>query len=171
MNFYMADGDTRRGPFPMDQLVAQGLRPDMLVWCEGMAEWQPAHSVPELRMLLASPAVPPSIQAHAVHPDLPGYAGVRPYDRNEVNSKRITAGVLGILLGGLGIHKFVLGMTGAGLIMLLVTLLSIPISFCICIPVPGIVMHVIGLIEGIIYLTKTDEEFYRLYMVEKKTWF
>jgi TM2 domain-containing membrane protein YozV len=163
VNFYMADGDTRRGPFPMDQLIAQGLRPDMLVWCEGMAEWLPAHSVPELRMLMASPAVPPPMQAYAVHPDLPGYAGVRPYDRNEVNSKRITAGVLGILLGGLGIHKFVLGMTGAGLIMLLVTVCSCGFGW--------IVMHVIGLVEGIIYLTKTDEEFYRLYMVEKKAWF
>jgi TM2 domain-containing membrane protein YozV len=163
VNFYMADGDTRRGPFPMDQLIAQGLRPDMLVWCEGMAEWQPAHSVPELRMLLGSPAVPPPIQTHAVHPDIPGYAGVRPYDRNEVNSKRITAGVLGILLGGLGIHKFVLGMTSAGLIMLLVTVCSCGIGWT--------VMHPIGLIEGIIYLTKTDEEFYRLYMVEKKAWF
>jgi len=29
----------------------------------------------------------------------------------------------------------------------------------------------IGLIEGIIYLTKTDEEFYQTYQAGKKTWF
>jgi hypothetical protein len=33
------------------------------------------------------------------------------------------------------------------------------------------VMHIIGIIEGIIYLTKTDEQFYQTYMVEKKGWF
>jgi len=30
---------------------------------------------------------------------------------------------------------------------------------------------IIGLIEGIMYLTKTDEEFYQTYVVEKKAWF
>ena len=31
--------------------------------------------------------------------------------------------------------------------------------------------NVIGVVEGIIYLTKTDEEFYQTYVVEKKAWF
>jgi len=30
---------------------------------------------------------------------------------------------------------------------------------------------IIGLIEGIIYLTKSDEDFYKTYQVEKKSWF
>ena len=67
------------------------------------------------------------------------------------------------LIGSLGVHKFVLGMTGPGLIMLLVSILSCGIAWP--------VMHVIGIIEGIIYLTKTDEQFYQTYMVEKKGWF
>ena len=29
----------------------------------------------------------------------------------------------------------------------------------------------VGLIEGIIYLTKSDEEFYNTYQVGKKPWF
>lgn len=76
---------------------------------------------------------------------------------------KIAAGICGILLESLGIHKFILGMTTPGLIMLLVTILTCGVG--------GAVMGIIGLIEGIIYLTKSDEEFYRIYVVEKKPWF
>jgi len=81
----------------------------------------------------------------------------------EAGSKKILAGILGILLGSLGIHKFVLGYTGAGVIMLLVTVLTLGLG--------GAVTGLIGLIEGIIYLTKPDEQFYQTYIVNKKTWF
>ena len=77
--------------------------------------------------------------------------------------KKVVAGVLGILLGGLGIHKFYLGYTTAGLIMLLVTVITCGFG--------GTVMAVIGIIEGIIYLTKTDAEFVATYVTSKKEWF
>lgn len=77
--------------------------------------------------------------------------------------KKIAAGICGILIGSLGIHKFILGLTGPGIIMLLVSILTCGIG--------SIPMSIIGLIEGILYLTKSDEEFYRLYAVEKKGWF
>ena len=75
---------------------------------------------------------------------------IHQHDYNQ-ESKRVIAGVLGILLSPLGIHKFVLGYTKEGLIMLLVSVLTCGIG-------AGI-MGIIGLIEGIIYLTKSDEEF------------
>jgi len=78
-------------------------------------------------------------------------------------NKKVLAGVLAIVLGALGIHKFVLGYTKEGIIMLLVSVLS----FGILAGISGI----IGLIEGIIYLTKSDEEFVQMYQVEKKGWF
>lgn len=78
-------------------------------------------------------------------------------------SKKIPAGVCGILLGAFGIHKFVLGYTGPGLIMLLVTILTAGFG--------GFIMGIIGLIEGIIYLTKTDEEFVATYVSGRKNWF
>ena len=77
--------------------------------------------------------------------------------------KKILAGVLGILLGAFGIHKFVLGYNTAGIIMLLVTVLTLGIA--------GFIMGIIGLIEGIIYLTKTDDEFVATYITGKKPWF
>jgi TM2 domain-containing membrane protein YozV len=83
------------------------------------------------------------------------------------DSNRVACGVVAILLGWLGVHKFMLGMNNAGLIMLLVSLLG-GIATC---GVAAFVMSVIGIVEGVIYLTKTDEEFYDLYVVEKKEWF
>ncbi|HEY7326807.1 MAG TPA: TM2 domain-containing protein [Gemmataceae bacterium] len=81
--------------------------------------------------------------------------------------KKIAAGICGILLGSLGIHKFILGLTTPAVIMLVVTLVG---GIVTCGTASG-VMHIIGIIEGILYLTKSDEEFYRLYAVEKKGWF
>lgn len=73
--------------------------------------------------------------------------------------KKVVAGILGILLGGLAIHKFYLGYTKEGIIQLI-------ISVCTC-GLGGI----IGLIEGIIYLTKSDEDFVATYITGKKGWF
>jgi len=78
-------------------------------------------------------------------------------------SKKISAGICGILLGALGVHKFILGYKTEGLIMLLVTLLTCGFA--------GIIFGVIGLIEGIIYLTKSDDEFVQTYVVNKRGWF
>ncbi len=78
-------------------------------------------------------------------------------------SKKVAAGICGILLGALGIHKFILGYTTEGVIMLLVSILSCGIL--------SPVMGIIGLIEGIIYLAKTDELFVNTYVLNKKGWF
>jgi len=76
--------------------------------------------------------------------------------------KKMVAGILGILLGSLGVHKFYLGMNKEGLIMLLVSILSCGFV--------APIMGIIGLIEGIMYLTKTDEDFVNTYIIGKKGW-
>jgi TM2 domain-containing membrane protein YozV/DNA-directed RNA polymerase subunit M/transcription elongation factor TFIIS len=80
---------------------------------------------------------------------------------------KVAAGICGILIGALGIHKFILGYHTAGVIMLLVSVIggacTLLVSTC--------VMGIIGFIEGIIYLSKSDEEFYRTYVVGRKEWF
>jgi TM2 domain-containing membrane protein YozV/RNA polymerase subunit RPABC4/transcription elongation factor Spt4 len=78
---------------------------------------------------------------------------------------KIVAGVLGVLLGCLGIHKFYLGYTKQGLIMLLVSILTSWTWIG-----PGLI-GTIGLIEGIMYLVKSDEDFYATYVQSKKKWF
>ena len=118
------------------------------VQIEGSQEWKPLGSFSEFASGLN--AVPPSIAP-------PPSAGA------SRASNKIPAGICGILLGWLGIHKFILGYTGAGLIMLLVSVLSCFFFWPI--------MHIIGLIEGIIYLCKSDEEFVRTYVDGRKEWF
>jgi len=71
--------------------------------------------------------------------------------------KKIVAGILAILLGGFGIHKFYLGYTKEGIIQLILSLVCIG--------------GIIGLIEGILYLTKSDEEFVATYITGRKGWF
>lgn len=101
------------------------------------------------------------------------------YDKNmqsdvvrDFAGKKIAAGICGILLGGFGVHKFILGFNSAGAIMVSVYLLGIVFGACLVIPIAGaIAMQVIGLVEGIIYLTKTDEEFYQIYAIERRQWF
>ncbi len=73
--------------------------------------------------------------------------------------KKMTAGICGILLGGFGVHKFILGYSTEGIIQIVITIVTCGIG------------SIIGLIEGIIYLTKSDEEFVRTYIQNKKGWF
>jgi TM2 domain-containing membrane protein YozV len=77
-------------------------------------------------------------------------------------SKKVAAGICGILLGALGVHKFILGYTQEGVIMLLVSVLTCGIL--------SPIMGIIGLIEGIMYLTKSDEEFVNTYVLNKRGW-
>lgn len=85
--------------------------------------------------------------------------------------KKIAAGICGILIGAFGIHKFILGYTQEGVIMLVVSLVGIVFS-CFVIPIVlSFAMGIIGLIEGILYLTKTDEEFVEAYINNRKPWF
>ena len=73
--------------------------------------------------------------------------------------KKIVAGIFGLLLGGLAIHKFYLGYTKEGIIQIIVTVFTCGLG------------GIIGFIEGIIYLTKSDEDFVNTYITNKKGWF
>lgn len=173
--YYMADGMVQRGPFEMVDLPGQGLRPDTLVWKEGMDQWRRADEVEEL---IFAGVLSPSVSAatpQASPPPLQGaplpYANPVPvgmaYNPASASTERIVAGICGIALGTFGVHKFVLGMVGPGIIMLLVSLVG---GLLTC-GITAIVVQVIGIIEGIIYLTRTDEQFFAEYVVRKKGWF
>ncbi|AWX44895.1 hypothetical protein HME9304_01900 [Flagellimonas maritima] len=88
-------------------------------------------------------------------------------DTLNAENKKMLAGILAIILGSLGVHKFILGYQKEGLIMIAVTLV-LGIFTC---GIGASAMGLVGLIEGIIYLTKSDEEFYNTYQVGKKPWF
>lgn len=87
------------------------------------------------------------------------------------DNKKILAGILAIVLGWAGIHKFILGYQKEGIILLVVSIIGFALS---CIGIGVFLVWgtgVIGLVEGIIYLTKSDEDFYNTYQVGRKPWF
>lgn len=63
-------------------------------------------------------------------------------------NKKVLAGVIALIFGYLGVHKFILGYTKEGIIQLILSLISCGFA------------GIIPFIEGIIYLTKSDEDFY-----------
>ena len=87
--------------------------------------------------------------------------------------KKSVAAILAILLGSFGAHKFYLGYTNEAIIMLIVSLLGwilagAGLGFAIIFP---FIMGIVAFIEFVIYLTKSDTDFEKTYIVGKKSWF
>lgn len=89
------------------------------------------------------------------------------YAQPVVTKDHVAAGLLAIFLGVFGVHKFYLGYNTSGFIMLAVTILGSIFT----IGLAAGVMWVIALIEGIIYLAKSQSEFDAIYVANKKEWF
>ena len=85
----------------------------------------------------------------------------------EISNKKLAAGLTGVFLGAFGVHKFILGYTKPAIVMLVVSLVGGVVTCGLA----SFVMGVIGLIEGIIYLTKTTAEFQAEYIDAEKDWF
>ena len=77
------------------------------------------------------------------------------------SKSRVTAGLLAFFLGGLGGHKFYLGHTGLGILYIVLTFTIIGAFFT----------APVSLIESLIYLTKSDEDFDRIYVEQRRAWF
>ena len=145
----------------------------------------------------SAPPPPPQTDAWG-DPVAPGSATGRPLSRplspapssvpflsGDTAQKKLIAGLLGILLGSLGVHKFYLGMNTAGLIMLglnlgvwavawILTLLTLGVGGLVLLPLAALIsgaVGLVGLVEGILYLTKSDADFQRDYVTGKKPWF
>lgn len=80
------------------------------------------------------------------------------------DKNRIVAALLALFLGHLGIHKFYLGKTNAGIIMLACGTIGWLLIL------PGVINALIAFIEFIIYLVKSDQDFYRDYVVGDRSW-
>lgn len=88
-----------------------------------------------------------------------------------MDNKRIMVGILAIFLGQFGVHKFMLRYNKEGKIILITWIIGAILS---CLGVGVFILFIlvlVGIIEGIIYLIKSDEEFYNIYQKNKKNWF
>lgn len=87
--------------------------------------------------------------------------------RHSYTTKQLLAGYAGIIFGGLGIHKFILGYPTEGFIMLTIAVVGGSLSYGLFF----IVIQLVGLIEGMIYLNKSQEEFITTYFINRQGWF
>jgi len=81
------------------------------------------------------------------------------FEAPQQENKKMIAGILALIVGGFGVHKFYLGYQKEGIIQLIATIVTCGAA------------TIIPFIEGIIYLTKSDQDFYNTYQVGKKPWF
>lgn len=87
-------------------------------------------------------------------------------DTGDTSTLKKKAGWSAILLGGLGVHKFILGYRRAGTIMLIASLVG-----WVLFALPSIIVMIIGIIEGVIYLSKSDADFAATYVRGRREWF
>jgi len=142
-NWYLIQNNMQVGPVDETQLASIGLTPETLVWREGMNEWLPASQVPDLRHFFNGATPPPNPQ---------GTSYYQPQTYNQTSKDKIAAGVLAIILGALGIHYFYLGKIGAGIVTIILSMVTCGI------------WPIVMLAQGIIMLTMTDQQFRSKYV-------
>ncbi len=139
------------GDDSVDPTPAPGPGPDPV----GSPAGSPISSTPPSPSSPQSPPPPPGAGspppapgyapgAPGYPPPAPGYVGTPPYPGYDPYAKsRLVAGLLGIFLGGLGVHRFYLGYTGIGVTQIIVTIVTCGIG------------SIWGLIEGIMILANS----------------
>jgi len=85
---------------------------------------------------------------------------------NSFEKSKIAAALLAFFLGVFGIHKFYLGCTTAGLIMLIIFILGF-----VLLGIPSFIIGLIAFIEAILYIVKSDDDFQEKYVDNQKCWF
>lgn len=78
----------------------------------------------------------------------------------------VVAGLLAIFLGALGIYKFYLGYFNAGFLMLAVSVCLAPFTFGIS----AIAMAILGIVEGVMYLSTDQARFEFVYVQHVREW-
>lgn len=138
MHYYININGSNIGPMTKEQLMAYNVNENTQISKDG-APWAPLYTYPELMAELR--------HSHNTTPSA----------HSEISSKRVTCGVLAILLGTLGIQYFVIGKTAGGLITILLSIVTCG------------AWGIVTLIQGILILCMTDSEFQRKYLESTNT--
>lgn len=139
--WYIVFNGQQVGPMSKEQLTGYGLNPQSKVWKEGMPDWVDAYTQPELMELM--PTNNPVETPQYVH---------QPAPQSQSGKSNMVGGILAILLGAFGAQYFYVGKIGAGFIAILV-------YWCTC----GLA-QVLFLIQGVMMLTMSQEDFDRKYV-------
>lgn len=146
MRYYIIYNGQQVGPMSREQLLSYGLNPNSSVWTDGMPQWVPAYTIPDLMEIM-----PQERPANGGTPPPPPYCGT-PAAGTQGSGKRVAAGILAILLGSIGVQYFYVNKIGGGFLTILLSLVTCGI------------WSVVTLVQGILMLTMTDEEFDRKYV-------
>ncbi len=76
VQFYIYQDEEKKGPYTVEELKDRGITSEILVWTKGMAQWQPAWQVGDLKPVIkkdATPNTPPPLppKETAVPPEEP----------------------------------------------------------------------------------------------------
>ena len=126
-------------------------------------EWRGDHLLPETGMYVDfdvridhETGARRAIEVFWVDPDLSSR-----FLRQSRPKNKTKAGLFALFLGLIGVHKFYLGHNVVGIIYIILTL-SI---YGVLLTFPA------SIIDGIIYITKSDDEFDRIYVQGRRPWF
>lgn len=155
--WYIIYNGQQVGPLEKDQLVNYNLNPDSMVWCEGMADWVPASQVPALAEYF-QPIYGRRDYYRRDYYRRESYGGRRDkYVPRGSEKSKIAAGLLAIFFGPLGVQYFYLGKVGGGFLTILLSIVTCG------------AWEIITLIQGILMICMSDEEFDRKYVYNDKT--
>lgn len=148
--WYLLYEGNKVGPMSADNLMAYHPTPDMMVWTEGMANWQPIYSIPELMAKInGASGIKNPTYAPGGYPPAPAVPASSGKDK-------MACGILAILLGGLGVQYFYLGRIGAGFVTILLDIVTCGL------------WSILTIVQGVLMLTMTQQEFDRKYVYSDK---
>lgn len=147
--WYIIYNGEKVGPMSKENILAYSPTRDTRVWTEGMEDWQPLYKVPELMELLSGH---PNFQPMTPDGNLPPTTPAGTYTTKD----KTVCGILALILGGLGVQYFYLGKIGAGLVTILLTIVTCGI------------WEILTFVQGILMLTMTQEEFNRKFVFTNK---
>ncbi|MBD5201253.1 MAG: DUF4339 domain-containing protein [Bacteroidales bacterium] len=150
--WYIMNNGQQVGPMPAAGLVSYGLNPSSMVWRQGMAQWMPAGSCPELAPYMQGGYS----YAHPGNPGAQSYNQPGGYQAQPYKDKT-TAGILAILFGSLGVQYFYIGKVGGGFLTILLELVTCGL------------WSIVVLIQGIMMLTMSQQEFDAKFVYTDKT--
>lgn len=153
MNFFIIFNGQQVGPIQKEQLKNFGLNPNTMVWTEGMPNWRPAYTVHELQDILreGSHTPPPFNGQYTYYPPKNDFFDSLTYTGTSGKSRLVFA-LFAIFLGWLGLQYFYVNKTSAGIISIILSLMS-----CL-------LWEILPFIQGVLVLVMSQEEFEKKYV-------
>lgn len=138
MQYYIQFNGQSIGPMTKEQLLSYGVTRDTLVSANG-GDWCPLYNYPELME------------------ELSRNLGSRSYAAAVPDSRKMVCGILAILIGGLGLQYFLIGKTTAGIINIVLSLVTCGL------------WSIVNLIQGIMILCMSEDEWRSKYVDSTST--